>query len=456
MPATAAAARSIWSKPTPARTMMRQRLRAETKAASIFISCQTTRASQALSDSSDSSRSERARRMSQSTSTPAVWRSMTPSSAYCASGVSRRNRAMAILCFGSEPVMAERVAAEELVLLALGEGGDDPLERSVERIEGAIELVDRKVAAEHRPVDAEPINDSEHEGPDARLDPTPVDHAEAGDLGDDIWLGGKALHAVAPKREAGLIALERHTGMVDDDQRLWIAAGKLGRVAHLRRIELEVERKPVFAEQAEAGKPGAVGQKIVVGEGIFGVWVPVDDVADAAHFRKTQVLDDDFFSVGLLKLDAGDDAAREPFAVRCLLQPASLDQWIGRHRLDVHRADDVVVRGVGAIVPEEIVARDRLEVAEHALAGRLVLKPGIVIAAAEVPEVVVSVDDLSLGHRLLSCQSRSSRRVRKRCARIAASTATPKAMLRTPCGMAPMTSTVVRMVVNRTAIIVPP
>src|SRR5277367_4025878 len=175
MPAAAAAARSIWSKPTPARTMMRQRLKAETKAASIFISCQATSPSQAPRDSSDNSPSERARWMSQSTSPPAVWRSMKPSSTYCASGVRRRNRAMAILCFGSEPVMAERVVAEELVLLAFREGDDNALERPEERIEGAVELVDRKVAAKHDPVDAESVDDAEHEGPDARFAPTPVD-----------------------------------------------------------------------------------------------------------------------------------------------------------------------------------------------------------------------------------------------------------------------------------------
>src|SRR5271170_6722701 len=129
IPAAAAAVRSIWSKPTPARTMMRHRLKAETKAASIFISCQATSPSQAPRDSSGSSPGERARRMSQSTSPPAVWRSMMPSSTYCASGVRRRNRAMAILCFGSQPVMAERIFAEKLLLLALGEGSNGALER---------------------------------------------------------------------------------------------------------------------------------------------------------------------------------------------------------------------------------------------------------------------------------------------------------------------------------------
>ena len=114
------------------------------------------------------------------------------------------------------------------------------------------------------------------------------------------------------------------------------------------------------------------------------------------------MLGNDSFSVGLVKLDAGDDGAGKPIAVRRRLQPPGFDDWVGRHGLDVHRADKVVVRGVGAIVPEEVIARDRLEVAEHSFAGRLVLKPGIVVAAAEVPEVVVRVDDLSLGHRLLS------------------------------------------------------
>jgi hypothetical protein len=72
---------------------------------------------------------------------------MTPWSTYGASGVRRRNRAMTILYFDSEPVVAEGVVTEELVLLALGEGRNDALERTVERVEGAIDLVHRKVAA---------------------------------------------------------------------------------------------------------------------------------------------------------------------------------------------------------------------------------------------------------------------------------------------------------------------
>ncbi len=54
---------------------------------------------------------------------------------------------MTILYFDWEPVMAEGVVTEELVLLALGEGRNDALERTAERVEGAIELVHRKVAA---------------------------------------------------------------------------------------------------------------------------------------------------------------------------------------------------------------------------------------------------------------------------------------------------------------------
>src|SRR4029077_13730397 len=122
--------------------------------------------------------------------------------------------------------MAEGGVAGELVLLALGEGRNDALERPVERSEGAVELVDRKVAAEHDAVDAKPVDDAEHERPDARLAPTPADHAETEDLGDDVRRGAKTLHAVAPKGEAGLVTHEWHAGMVDDNQGLRIAAGK--------------------------------------------------------------------------------------------------------------------------------------------------------------------------------------------------------------------------------------
>jgi hypothetical protein len=105
---------------------------------------------------------------------------------------------------------------------------------------------------------------------------------------------------------------------------------------------------------------------------------------------------------GLVKLDAGDHAAGKPFAARHLLQPADFDDRIGRHGLDVHRADDVIVCGIGAIVWEKVIARDQGQVAEHAVARRLILKPGIVVSAAQVPEVVVSVDDLARGHRPVS------------------------------------------------------
>ena len=79
------------------------------------------------------------------------------------------------------------------------------------------------------------------EGADARFAPAPVYHAETGDLDDDARLGAKALHSLAPKRKARFVALERHAGMVDDDQRLRIAAGNFDRLADLRGIELEIE-----------------------------------------------------------------------------------------------------------------------------------------------------------------------------------------------------------------------
>jgi hypothetical protein len=99
-----------------------------------------------------------------------------------------------------------------------------------------------------------------------------------------------------------------------------------------------------------------------------------------------------------VKLDVGNDSAGRAFASCRLIQPAGLDKGIGGHGLDMHRADDVIVRGVGAIVPKQVVPRDQLEVAEHTVAAGLVLEPRIVVAAAKIPEVVVSVDGLSLGH----------------------------------------------------------
>ena len=126
-------------------------------------------------------------------------------------------------------------------------------------------------------------------------------------------------------------------------------------------------------------------------------------------------------------------ALGSPFALRRLLQPPGLDDRIGRHGFDVHRADEVVVRGVGAVVPEEVVARDRLEVAEHAL--RRTACPGArgSCSRGRGPRGGgARRRSFAWPSAFFRCQSRSSRRVRKRCARMAASTATPKTMLRTP------------------------
>src|SRR5262245_20756359 len=118
----------------------------------------------------------------------------------------------------------------------------------------------------------------------------------------------------------------------------------------------------------------------------------------------------------------------------------------------MHRLGQRVVRCVRDELRKHVVADDRRQVAEHAFAGLLVLQPGRVVSAAQRPQMMVRVDDLAFGHTYASL---SSLRVRKRCAVIAAITATPKMMLRTPAGMLPITSTVERMVVKITAAAVP-
>ena len=50
-----------------------------------------------------------------------------------------------LILSGAEPVSAKRVVVKELVLLGLRERRDDVLERAIERVEGRIEPIDRKV-----------------------------------------------------------------------------------------------------------------------------------------------------------------------------------------------------------------------------------------------------------------------------------------------------------------------
>ena len=204
-----------------------------------------------------------------------------------------------------------------------------------------------------------------------------------------------------PARQSGetvLVAVDRHAGMVQDDERVGIASGQFGSLAHLGGIELEVEGEVVFAQQPEAGEPGGVGEEVVVGEAEVRIPVPIDDLTNAADIAVAAEFGHQLLDVGFVQFDASDDGVGQPSSLRRLLQPARLCDRTEGDGFDVHGFDEIIVGRIGAVLGGAIVAGDRREIAEHPLAGRLILQPGIFVTAAQLPEMVVRIDNPSLRH----------------------------------------------------------
>src|SRR5436190_16734389 len=100
--------------------------------------------------------------------------------------------------------------------------------------EVAIETVDRKIAAEQTPVDAEDVNQVADKRPDRVRGPMMIDHREAADLGEDVMAGCELSQALPPAFDRGSPAIDRHAGIAEQDRRFREFAGELGGIRKLR------------------------------------------------------------------------------------------------------------------------------------------------------------------------------------------------------------------------------
>src|SRR6266581_4419518 len=95
-----------------------------------------------------------------------------------------------------------------------------------------------------------------------------------------------------------------------------------------------------------------------------------------------------------IELRMADASARQAVLPVDFFDPARLAQSIGAvpFGLDMHGLDDAVARTVAAIIGRQIIAPDRRIIAVAERNGDRIAEPGVIIPA-EVPEMLVGVDD---------------------------------------------------------------
>ena len=307
---------------------------------------------------------------------------------------------------------------EELSPLVDAKIGDDPFEVVVEHIKAAVELVDGEITGEHTAVRPEDLDGLQYKRADAVFRPAPVHHAETRNLHPDIRLRREPAYAGSPEREGVGVAIDRHASMIEDDGGVAMRRGKRRGVRHLRRIELQVEREIVAFQQGEAAQPCRVGEEIWFRHiGLGRIWMPIHNVADAAHVRKLAMSGERRFDIGPMQLGPRNDAMRKSALIGNRLQPARLPHRLRRIEagVDMHGFDDVLVGCVCKIVVEQIGFGDRRDVAGYACRQGPRAQPRIG-EAFEIPEMVVRIDNWEIVHLIIlrrpSIRARGYRRDR--------------------------------------------
>jgi len=117
-----------------------------------------------------------------------------------------------------KPVEARCVIMKEQPLFVCSEIAGNKFERSVEPVEIAVELVDREVTSEHTPIGAESIDGFQHERPKTINRPIPINRAQSRYFGYDVGSICELSHSLTPSPDSFLIAVDRHPGMVENDQ----------------------------------------------------------------------------------------------------------------------------------------------------------------------------------------------------------------------------------------------
>src|SRR3981081_3719183 len=86
----------------------------------------------------------------------------------------------------SESVTAHRVIVKQHPLFGRTERARNRMKRRVQRVEIAVQLVDRKIAGKHATTDTEDLNGFEYKRTDTIGAPMPVKGTEPGNFGHDI------------------------------------------------------------------------------------------------------------------------------------------------------------------------------------------------------------------------------------------------------------------------------
>jgi hypothetical protein len=89
-----------------------------------------------------------------------------------------------------------------------------------------VHLLDREVAGEHAAGWAEGLDHLQHERPQALDGPGPVDHRQARDLATDVRPFGQQGQTLPPDLQAGVVAIGRHAGVIDDHRDVRVGCGQ--------------------------------------------------------------------------------------------------------------------------------------------------------------------------------------------------------------------------------------
>src|ERR1700747_2319985 len=105
------------------------------------------------------------------------------------------------------------------------------MKRGIQRVEIAIQFINRKITGKHAPADTEYFDGFEYKRADAIGTPTPVKGSESGNFGHDIGEGSKCSHSLPPGTDSGFVAIDRHPGMVENDERFRMGLREVGSVS---------------------------------------------------------------------------------------------------------------------------------------------------------------------------------------------------------------------------------
>ena len=147
----------------------------------------------------------------------------------------------------------------------------------------------------------------------------------------------------------------------------------------------------------KAPAPGGIGHAVRTRRKTFRrLRVPAHDIADADDVRIGRLHFEQAKDIGTVEGDAGDIAPRD---ARRAVEPVQPAAFLQRMRvrpagLDMHRGDDGLPRGIGAVFGNAVVLQDRREAAiDHLAAGRpRPFQPGMT-PERKIPEMMVRVDD---------------------------------------------------------------